>query len=249
MPTPMPIIDASWVAKSGVAMTWLTSSTSPIADADAEQRDEDRQTHREQRAERDQQDHDGGEDADELGRSEAAGTPGTCARRARSRTPAPAASSARCRMSLIVRSGIFVGRAVELHGGVGDPAVTRDLTGALGRVRAHHRGHARDPRHLGEERLHAVLHGGSSDAIARRRTRSGPRRRPARGSATGAGRSLVATRCPTGGSPGRTSSRRSTRPRSPRPAPRSTGPRPVAGAGRTMRPAVAASCAPSPKSG
>ena len=73
MPTPMPIIDASWVAKSGVAMTWLSSCTSAEADADAEQRDEDRQAHREHRTERDQQDHDGGEDADELGRSEASG--------------------------------------------------------------------------------------------------------------------------------------------------------------------------------
>ena len=68
-------------------------------------------------------------------------------------------------MSLDRAVGDLLGRTVELHGGVRHPAVTRDLTGALGRVRAHHRGHVRDPRHLGEQRLHAVLHGGSPDAI------------------------------------------------------------------------------------
>ena len=68
----MPIIDASWVPKSGVAMTWREQLDEPDPDPDAEQRHEDRETHRDQRSERDQQDHDGGEDADELGRSEAA---------------------------------------------------------------------------------------------------------------------------------------------------------------------------------
>ena len=29
MPTPIPIIDANWVAKSGVAITWLRSPTKP----------------------------------------------------------------------------------------------------------------------------------------------------------------------------------------------------------------------------
>ena len=29
MPTPIPIIDASWVVKSGVAIVWLSSSTRP----------------------------------------------------------------------------------------------------------------------------------------------------------------------------------------------------------------------------
>ena len=50
-----------------VVTVWLSELDERDADADAEERDEDRQAHREQRAERDEQDHDGGEDADELG--------------------------------------------------------------------------------------------------------------------------------------------------------------------------------------
>ena len=69
MPTPSPISDASCVAKSGVSTRWLISVMTPSAHAQGEQRRHQRQAGGDERAEGDQQDDRGGEDADALGRS------------------------------------------------------------------------------------------------------------------------------------------------------------------------------------
>ena len=206
----MPIIDASWVAKSGVAMTWAQQLDEPEPDADAEQRHEDRQTHREQRSERDQQDHDGGEDADELGRSEAAEL----------LEHAPAERDPHA------LPGGVVGQAADVgDGGVGD------LRRPCGRTAPSRTRRRRRARAAGNPRRRTgspptsragppprrrtappcALHGRVRDAAGRRRRRSGPRHPPGPGSAT---RRRSVARCdsvPERGSPARTWRRRSTR--------------------------------------
>ena len=125
-------------------------------DADAEERDEDRQAHREQRAERDEQDHDGGEDADEFGGTD----PGILLEHAPAQRDLRALDLLRgCvgqRADRVERRGRDIaGALVELHGCVGNSAVTRHLPRPRSRVRADDRAHARHLRHVGEERLHA----------------------------------------------------------------------------------------------
>ncbi len=94
------------------------------ADADAEQRDEDRQAHGEQRTERHQQDDDGGEDPDELRRSETSGL----------LEHAPTERDPHATTGRVVRE-----RPDVLNGGVGD---LRRLLGRTGRwrTRCHHYG-------------------------------------------------------------------------------------------------------------
>ena len=66
MPTPMPIIATIAVVKLGMAIGLLSSVTIAVAQAEAEQGGADRQTHRQHRAEGDDQDDDGGKDAVDL---------------------------------------------------------------------------------------------------------------------------------------------------------------------------------------
>ena len=103
----MPIIDASCVAKSGVAIVWLSSCTRPSPMPMPNSAMRIGQPHREQRTERDEQDDDGGEDADELGRAEPARLlEHAPAERDRARRH-PSASSLRLRMCSMVASEIF----------------------------------------------------------------------------------------------------------------------------------------------
>ncbi len=124
-------------------------------DADAEERDEDRQPHREQRAERDEEDHDGGEDADDL-----SGTgPGVLLEHAPSqrdvRTVDVSRSGVGQGADRVERVGRDVGDApVELHGRVGNGAVPRHLARPGRRVGADDCAHAVHLGHVGEERLH-----------------------------------------------------------------------------------------------
>ena len=66
MPTPRPIIATIAVVKSGIEITLLTSDDERRGDAEAEQGDADRQAHRQHRAEGEDQDDDGGDDAVDL---------------------------------------------------------------------------------------------------------------------------------------------------------------------------------------
>ena len=96
------------------------------ADADAEERDEDRQSHRQHRTERDEQDHDGGEDADELRRAE----PAVLLEHAPTERDADTAAVGvvgEVADALDGRVGDLRRHAVELDGRVRDVAVARDL--------------------------------------------------------------------------------------------------------------------------
>ena len=102
------------------------------ADAEAEQRDADRQTHREHRAERDDEDDDGGEDAVDLalGELELART-GRRRTRPAARRRSAGSSSPKSRMSL-PRSVDLLERPVgDVELGEGDRAVGADLTCGL----------------------------------------------------------------------------------------------------------------------
>ena len=66
MPTPRPIIATIAIVKSGIATTWLSEADERRGDAEAEQGGADRQAHREHRAEGEDQDDDGGDDAEQL---------------------------------------------------------------------------------------------------------------------------------------------------------------------------------------
>ena len=233
MPTPRPIIDASWVAKSGVGDDVAEQLDEPDADADAEQRDEDRQPHREHRAEREQQDHDRGEEADELGRPEAAEL---LEHAPAERDLDAGAGGVRRRgadVASIVTVGIFAAVPVELHGGVGDVAVTWRPGGrpsaCTGSRRAVTCGTLATSANSASIR---ASHGGGPARHRRRRTRSGPRR-PACAGKRDCSRSVA--RCDS--VPDRWKPCEKVAPTlDPMAlhrdaAPRSTGPRPVAGAG------------------
>ena len=66
MPTPRPIIATIADVKSGIDRVWLSRVTTARGDAEPEQRDADRQAHRQHRAEGDDEDDDRGEDAVDL---------------------------------------------------------------------------------------------------------------------------------------------------------------------------------------
>ena len=71
MPTPSPINDASWVAKSGVSTRWLIRVMKPIAQPSAEQRRDERKAGRHERAEGEQEDDRGRDHAERLRRAPA----------------------------------------------------------------------------------------------------------------------------------------------------------------------------------
>ena len=77
MPTPMPIMAAISGEKVGTIRTWREQLQQGHADPEAEQRGDDGQAHGDDRAEGQQHDDDGGEDADALARARCRGRGGT----------------------------------------------------------------------------------------------------------------------------------------------------------------------------
>ena len=129
MPTPRPISDASWVAKSGVSTTWLSSVMTPSVAAERQQRRDQRQPGGHERAEGDQQDDRGGDDPEELRRPLAVVKRTTSA-------PGPPCSTCSCVaagrerrvLDLLERRGLDVVRALLVdRGGDADAAVLRQL--------------------------------------------------------------------------------------------------------------------------
>ena len=163
---------------------------------DARDRGEDRQPHREDRTERDQEDDDGREQPDELGGPlEATGL------------EHPAAGLERDAVDLLAhqreildprrgRVRYLAGPLVELDVGVRNPLAGCDLSGAFRVVRA---GDAADVRHPHDLRQHLADAGtylGLVDATEARRSRAGRRRPRALGTSPGAGPAPSSTPCP-----------------------------------------------------